>query len=162
MDYRFSILVKKPEMLSALSTVPPPTLFVNLLFLKVSTCRWVCFLVLLHLGETRDNYSTLMPLHIPSFGWAFSPRLSLVLRGHSVTRPSLSFQLGVAASALFLSMCIYLWPAFFLSGDSMVSRTAHTFLFPNHTLPSHSACFDSLKYLAVALSLSLVQYFSSV
>jgi len=64
-------------MLSALSTVPPPTLFVNLLFLKVSTCRWVCFLVLLHLGETRDNYSTLMPLHILSFGWAFSPRLSL-------------------------------------------------------------------------------------
>jgi len=162
MDYRFSILVKKPEMLSALSTVSPPTLFVNLLFLKVSTCRWVCFPVLLHLGETRDNYSTLMPLRILSFGWAFSSHLSLLYSVDiwlRVRHSRFNWELPLPPSFFIY---VYISMGRVLSGDLMVSRTAHTFLFPNHT-PSLSTrlCFDSsLTYLAVALS--LVQYDYSV
>lgn len=150
-------------MLSALSTVPPPTLFVNLLFLQVSTCRWVCFLVLLHLGETRDNYSTLMPFHILSFGWAFSSRLSLVLCGHLAMRPSLSFQLGVAASALFFYLCIYIYgPRSFWGLDGFTYGPHLPFSEP-HTLTR--LCFDSplsLKYLAVALSLSLSRWYNTI
>jgi len=142
-------------MLSALSTVPPPTLFALPQGLHVSLGS---FSGLATPWRNTGHYSTLMPLHILSFGWAFSPCLSLVLCGHSGTRPSLSFQLGVAASALFFIYCIYLWAAFFLGTRWFHVRSTPSFF--QSTLSSHSACFDSLKYLAVALS--LVQYFSLV
>lgn len=130
---------------------PLPPFLSNLLFLEVlSTCRWVCFLVLLQLAENVGRFSrTLISRFISPvfpFGHASLPCLSLSCNPRTFDCSSiiLSFKLGVNVSAPHFYLCIYLYPSCSVWGlDGFRARFTHSFL--NHSLPSHSACFDSLE-----------------
>lgn len=128
-----------------------PSFLSNLLSLKVlSTCRWVCFLVLLQLAENMGRFSrTLIPRSISvvsPFGHASLPCPSLVTHGHSTARPTslpLNWEL-TSPPPVFIY--VYIYTRHVLFGDSMgFAYHSHLPFSKSLSLPSHSACFDSLE-----------------
>lgn len=117
---------------------------VNLLFLKVSLSLpvvgfvfWSCH----NLLKTWDIPRTLIPVLL-SFVSDTLPPLPLSCTSWTFYCSSiiLSFESGVIVSVPLYYLCKYLSTVFRLG-----TGWFHTFLFPNHSLESHPACFDSLE-----------------
>jgi hypothetical protein len=148
MDYRFIVLVNKKTNVVAFSIVPP-LLSCQSAFpqgLSLSTCRWVCFLVLSQLAENMGHSSyTNSCFVVFRFGHASSPAPLLYFVDILLLVHYPFIRIGSYRLRPPFYLCKYLSTVFRLG-----TGWFHTFLFPNHSLESHPACFDSLlKYLVM-------------
>jgi hypothetical protein len=145
---RFSFIISHYNCSSCRSALPQ----------CLSTCRWVCFLILPHtLVKTRDNFSTLI-LHILLPDTLPPSPLPFVAHGYSGTSPShIRSDRELSASSTPFIICNYLSAVFFFGGS--VTRTVHTFLFSNPLSPSR---FSLLLLFEVSCYYALVSYSSQV
>jgi len=152
-DYRFIALINKKRMLFALSTVtplscrsaPPPRC------LSLSLCRWVCFLVLLHLGgnmghfeyTNSSSYSLFFPLDTTSSLASLLCLMDIRLHVHH------SFVQTGSSRLRPLFIYVYIYPPRSWGLDGHAHSPHLPFLI--HSLPSHSVCVCTSKYLVILL-----------